>query len=167
MDISDVFEAHAPSHIDTNLRELWQRATPGKWFPGHLCNDNHSCNCAYIFSEGQHGMGAIATIGTDAEDVKDINEAKANQALIPAAVNALPILLDELDAARARIAELEKDAGRLVRTANHVAEWLTRYSDQGQYRRINGPSAGEAFDAAQSLRDAIAAMADSTATEGR
>lgn len=67
--------------------ELTKRATPGEWFTGHLCNDNHGCDCPYIYSDCQNGMGAIATIGTTDEEVATIDEAKANQAIIAAAVN--------------------------------------------------------------------------------
>lgn len=69
------------------LRALSQRATPGEWFTGHLCNDDHGCNCPYIYSDCQNGMGAIATIGITDEEVATLDEAKANQALIAAAVN--------------------------------------------------------------------------------
>lgn len=60
--------------------------TPGPWFTGHLCRDDHSCACPYIYSEAQPGMGAVATVGAEVgEDVNTIEEAKANQRLIAAA----------------------------------------------------------------------------------
>lgn len=73
-------------------------------------------------------------------------------------MSARPGQLDRLNAIADEVVGMQGRIARLVRTAENVAEWLARYSDQGQHRRLNGPSAGDAFDAAQSLRDAIVAM---------
>ena len=98
---------------------LLEAATPGAWFPGHLCDDNHGCNCPFIFSEGQQGFGAIATVGTSPEDVKSKEEAAANQAAIAACVNFVrrhgaAIMHDQTMVASAVHAEREACAALIV-----------------------------------------------------
>jgi hypothetical protein len=89
------------------LRDLLSRATHGVWGAGHLADDDMKCNCRYVFSEGH--LGGIAEVYVDngipsiadgGNDCPSLDEAKANLALIVAMKNALPGLLDEVEAAR-------------------------------------------------------------------
>lgn len=117
--------------IDTaHIRSLIAAGTGGRWFTGHLCDDSHSCNCPYIFSEHQNGMGAIATIGTTEEEVANIEEAKANQRSIAELHNAAVEMCDELDALRV-IAE--------------KFEWL-RQCTGGQWEDLNDARFTGKFD---------------------
>ena len=70
---------------------------------GHLADDTHTCDCAYIFDDGHAGGIAQVLInnglpvsegGNDAPQ-KDL--AKAYLRLLVAAANALPELLDMLE----------------------------------------------------------------------
>lgn len=97
----------AQAEID-NLRDLLGKATQGDWHAGHLADDDHPCGCRYVLSEGY--MGAVATvdvgnglpISEGGNDAPPLDEAKANLALIAAMKNALPGLLDEVEARRER-----------------------------------------------------------------
>lgn len=69
--------------------------TRGPWSVPHFATDC-SCNCAYVLSDNQHGMGAIATVHhsdeVDGEHNEPMDVAIANARLIAAA----PTLLEEL-----------------------------------------------------------------------
>lgn len=93
-------------------------ATAGEWIPGHLCQDDHPCNCAYVLSESY--MGSICTV--QSQDSSEDNahnppstEAKANQRYI-ALANPPTILA--LAAQRAALLE----ALRSVSAARHIVE---------------------------------------------
>jgi hypothetical protein len=65
--------------------------TAGPWLEGHLCDDDHPCNCGAILSDTGI-MGAVATVhhdnglpvGEGGNDAPPKSEAKANQLLISA-----------------------------------------------------------------------------------
>ena len=82
--------------------------TPGPWMVPHFATDA-DCNCQYVLSDNQHGMGAIATVHHDGETDGRHNEpmeiAQANARLIAAA----PELLTALIWAEAAIAPFSKD----------------------------------------------------------
>lgn len=74
--------------------------TPGPWYPGHLGDDNLSCECAYIVDEGHAGGIAqvfvdngISSISEGGNDAPSRSEAIANMHLIAAA----PSMLYSLD----------------------------------------------------------------------
>lgn len=72
--------------------------TPGPWSVPHFATD-HTCDCHYVLSGSQHGMGAIATVHSqcEADETAVHNEpvdvARANAHLISAA----PDLLEALE----------------------------------------------------------------------
>lgn len=82
--------------------------TPGPWW-SHLGDPNAKCNCPYIFSAAQNGMGCIATVHYDGDgthgayghEYEPREVAEANARLIAAA----PDLL----AAVERFLEADKD----------------------------------------------------------
>jgi hypothetical protein len=95
-------------NIIEQIRAAQEKATPGPWHTGHLCNDSHSCNCPYIFDE-QSYMGGIAEVYVDngiasiadgANDCPPLEEAKANQRFIALAGTHMPALLAAADAAK-------------------------------------------------------------------
>lgn len=45
-----------------------------------------------------------------------------------------------------------------VERLREIAYWLRRYSDDGQYKRIPGPSAGQAYEAGVEIDGIIAAL---------
>ena len=85
------------------LRELLAKATPGEWAAGHFGTDS-SCQCRYVL--GETCSGSICDVSVDngkliadgGNDSPPANEAAANLQLIPAMKNALPQLLDALEA---------------------------------------------------------------------
>lgn len=104
---------NTPSKLDeARLRELAEAAGGGIWFAGHLCRDDHSCDCPYIFDEGH--AGGIATVHVDnglpvsegGNDAPERKLAQAHQSFIAAANPATILaLLDALSAERERGAE--------------------------------------------------------------
>lgn len=34
--------------IVDQIEKAMEGATPGPWYPGHLCDDDHECNCSSI-----------------------------------------------------------------------------------------------------------------------
>ncbi len=80
----------------TTLRELLANATPGPWT---LDNDP----CAACREDGRDAFSIRQVEGHEHAMFSDAPDA----ALIVAAVNALPALLDEIDALRAALAESE------------------------------------------------------------
>ena len=138
------------------LRELLARATPGEWRwseNGNIVTDMPLPECdpevAAVYSE------------------HDDDSEPANSALICAMHNALPALLTELDAARARIAELEKDTARYRWLRNHAIDypygddesspWCVYGPNSGaiESRPIEGDELDAAIDAAMA-RDGVA-----------
>lgn len=87
----------------TRLWELLAKATPGEWAAGHFGTDS-ICQCSYVLSETC--MGSICDVSVNngkliadgGNDAPPANEAAANLQLIPAMKNALPQLLDALEA---------------------------------------------------------------------
>lgn len=76
------------------IMRLLDAATPGEWHAPHLSRDDGdcSCNCGYVFSERQRGMGAICEVFSDlkgGDEEEPLLAAKANGELIAAAVNFL------------------------------------------------------------------------------
>lgn len=74
------------NELVAEMRLGLEGVTPGPWTPGHLCHDEHTCNCRYIFGNDDR-MGCIATVEMD--DGQDMGseyppraEAKANLAHI-------------------------------------------------------------------------------------
>ena len=91
------------SETITKLRKLLAKATPGEWAAGHFGTD-YICQCSYVLSETC--MGSICDVSVNngkliadgGNDAPPANEAAANLQLIPAMKNALPQLLDALEA---------------------------------------------------------------------
>ncbi len=90
------------------LRTVLAGTTAGPWYPGHLCDEDSTCNCASILSDTGI-MGAVATVhydnglpvGEGGNDAPPISEAKANQRFIATFNPELVLrLLDEIDALR-------------------------------------------------------------------
>jgi hypothetical protein len=84
--------------------------TPGPWMVPHFARDEVKCNCGYVFSEFQHGMGSICEVNHGAED-EPIEVAKANARLI-AACNP--------ETMRALLAELDR-----LRSASRQEGWIS------------------------------------------
>jgi hypothetical protein len=83
------------------LRKLLAEATPGRWRPTKYTGGAQVDGPSYCVAD---------CIESEHHD--------ADAALIAAAVNALPDLLDELDALRVRVAELESDVQRRIDESN-------------------------------------------------
>lgn len=58
------------------------------WRPGHLLDDNHTCNCRYIFAN-EDRMGAVGEVYIDdgKNDCPSVEAAKENLRFIVCAVN--------------------------------------------------------------------------------
>jgi hypothetical protein len=106
------------------LRKLAVASTIGPWHPGHLCKDDSSCNCRYIFG-GDDKMGAIASVHVDdgENDCPPAEEAKANQRYLAAiSPNVMISLLDEREQLHEAIrCVLGADLPKYLRTL--VAGW--------------------------------------------
>lgn len=103
--------------IDTirELRELEGKATPGPWEPDD--------SAAYVFAPESmmicpiRGWGHLTGKGHGAlclNDEEAIAIQKANQQLIARARNALPVLLDHIEALDARLAKAERERDAAV-----------------------------------------------------
>ena len=97
----------------TELRRLHAESTPGEW----ICNTSEDC----IFTDEQMEGNLVFQSPSPAYCPASAEYFQPNAALAVAAHNAMPALLDELEAARKRIEELEADKKRL--------DHLTRYCD--------------------------------------
>lgn len=95
-------------NIDVSkLRELLARATPGEL--AACAANNGKCQCGQVWDEKADAVFAVAA-PYGHSDVEFVEDQRLNiRALIVAAVNALPSLLDALEAAEKRCSELEKD----------------------------------------------------------
>jgi hypothetical protein len=97
------------------LRELLEKATPGKWVAdGKAVSSDHG-----------HRTSICGTYGI-AWPCGSYSNAEADAALIAAARNALPALLAEIDALRVRVAQLaENDTyeTEYERNAEDAARW--------------------------------------------
>jgi hypothetical protein len=105
----DVFERES-GMFSAELRRLLAEATPGRWY--HLIDD--------YGVEGLQGTMFLTHEVNDSQDALAGGLSWPNAALIVAAVNALPALLDELDAAEARESRL-RDAIRYGDDAARMA----------------------------------------------
>lgn len=83
----------------SELRKALEGVTDAPWHPGHLCRDDHSCNCTSILADNGR-MGGVAQVSVDdgTNDCPPLSEAKANQRFI--ATFSPPVvreLLDEIE----------------------------------------------------------------------
>lgn len=88
------------------LRALLADTTPGPWAVGQSALCDHRPRCYNVWSDGAEARYQDVT-GPCAR----LSEADAT--LIVEVINALPCLLDALDEAHARIAELKAEVARL------------------------------------------------------
>ena len=80
-------------------RRLIAQATPGPWDLPHLGDPSIACNCGTIFAGPEEIV--VATVHEQARNAQapPCGVAAGNAALIVLAVNALPALLDAIEAA--------------------------------------------------------------------
>lgn len=94
--------------------------TPGPWSVPHFATD-HQCNCQYVLSDGQYGMGAIATVhhnedGSDgAEHNEPLGVAIANANLIVAAPELFEALEGVVAVADRATAEFDRARAALAK----------------------------------------------------
>lgn len=105
--------------VDRIKHALQAGPTAGPWYTGHLCDDDHVCNCASILSDTGI-MGAVATVhydngksvGEGGNDAPPKSEAKANQLLIAAChPSAIALLLKTI-----------KDQAAIIENARSAAD---------------------------------------------
>lgn len=122
-------------------------ATPGEWAEPHLSDANISCNCPYVFAEGQQSMGSVCDIRYDKNnDHGEVLEvAKANGSLIALAINFLR-------AHHAAIEQNARDAERLNWLENQREAYGFENLHEGNRWILDGPfnTARQAIDAAMS-----------------
>lgn len=112
------------------LRAGLDGTTDVHWYPGHLCRDDHSCDCRYIFAENDR-MGSIASVvfndGREfGEEYPPRGEAKRNQAHIArCSPEFIRALLARLDAAEA----LNREAAEVMRPFSEIGEAMGILSD--------------------------------------
>lgn len=99
------------------LRRLLAEATPGPWRECKANEDRGGCSCGLVWS-----LSIDAPVASTADDDSagiDLGQRQyhANAALIAAAVNALPGLLDVVDAARRTVASDMTGGHTLLRDA--------------------------------------------------
>lgn len=101
------------------IESLLSRSSQGLWNSGHLADNNHVCDCAYIFSEEYAGgIGTVyvnngQSVANGGNDAPPIEEAKANLALIVELRNAA------------------KDFIAIARAKNEYERLLRDIADQG------------------------------------
>ncbi|MFC5374024.1 hypothetical protein ACFPIF_15780 [Brevundimonas faecalis] len=91
VDPAPILAALASSGDHAELARLAEAIGPVEWHPGHLCRDDHPCDCAYVFDDGH--AGAIATVHVNdglsisegGNDAPEPELAKLHQAFIAAA----------------------------------------------------------------------------------
>lgn len=103
---------------EAEIRDLLTKISPYPWHPGHLSDDNSSCNCQWVFSPNYMGSvctvdihnGIHAMIGADGNvldkidnDCPPLEEAKANQRFIAMAPEYITGLLNEVACFRAQL----------------------------------------------------------------
>lgn len=130
------------THPDT-IRARANAATPGPWWPGHLTDDGHPCNCSNVLSN--YFAGAICSVNPNngklisdgGNDGAPLEEAKANILFIANARTDIPALCDEVE----RLRELLKEARSFVE--------LT-YDDEGGEEAADAKHVLDKIDAALS-----------------
>lgn len=102
------------------LTKALEGVTKGEWRPGHLANDDHSCDCGFVF-DSLDRQGSIATVNFGKEgdqfaaEYPSRDEAKANLIYIIAAQPAnIRTLLDALTAQEAELARLREALEEIV-----------------------------------------------------
>lgn len=111
------------------LEALAKAAGGVAWHAGHLCRDDHPCDCAYIFDDGH--AGAVASVHVDnglpiadgGNDAPETELAKAIQRFIAAANPAT--ILDLIASARRDAEEIERLKSDVCAFA---APWAVTYA---------------------------------------
>jgi hypothetical protein len=136
--------------------------TAGPWLEGHLCDDEHRCNCTSILSDTGI-MGAVATVhydngkpvGEGGNDAPPKTEAKANQLLIAACHPlAMRVLLNTIKEQAAIIEAVRSTSN------NPIDRFRVTYSNpDGGEAALNNHPEGEfvTYDAhTKAMDDAVA-----------
>ncbi|TLX17092.1 hypothetical protein [Rhizobium sp. MHM7A] len=119
-DLIDEVDLSLPAVISRIESALKAGPTAGPWLEGHLCDDNHRCNCGSILSDTGI-MGAVATVhhdnglpvGEGGNDAPPKSEAKANQLLISACHPlAIELLLKTIEDQASIIDRVKHEASR-------------------------------------------------------
>lgn len=85
------------------IRDRLAKATPGPWYPGHLSDDNHPCNCNSVSCESYAGTVCYIepdngkSVSDGGNDGAPPEEAKANLLLIANAPSDLAFLLEQVE----------------------------------------------------------------------
>lgn len=142
--------------------------TMGPWMAGHLCRDDHTCNCRYI--SGNDGrMGAVASVHVDdgENDCPPTAEAKANQAHIarldPETVRSI---VTELLSRRSTAVGSTPSEGEVVAHFDTLDSCLESFwcsTNEGSDNRI---LADQAIASAKALRAAAQVRANSEGDGG-
>lgn len=128
-------DAGAAERVAQIQRRL-EAATPGPWHAGHLSDDNHICNCPWVFAEGY--MGSVCTINHEEKaDDPGLSEAKSNQRFIAHAPEDVAWLLAQLQAATAARATAEAEAAGLRHTVSSLENWLTQKREEAEQRWVS------------------------------
>lgn len=151
-----------------DLERMLSEATKGPWYPGHLCDDTHSCNCASILSETGI-FGAVASVHVNnglsisdgGNDAPSEEEAKANQRLIAAA----PDLARELLAARKAVEAL-KECDHAITAMGVGIQVHNERADRRGEARIEGAVPANLLIAGVKAGTAIAAHDQACKSEG-
>jgi hypothetical protein len=131
--------------IERELRENLDGVTKGPWRPGHLANDDHSCDCGFVF-DSLDRQGSIATVNMDdggqfGKEYPSRDEAKANlKHIVAAQPENIRALLDELSRLRGVV-----EAADAIRAAQRAY-----MADRGN--EAKGKAVGEAAAAYDRLR---------------
>jgi len=87
----------------------------------HFARDDVRCNCAYVFSESQVGMGSICTIDHGDEN-EPLEIAKANARLIAAAPELLAMLTKVVNCGSWYYSALEIDINEVLNPGGEELE---------------------------------------------
>lgn len=116
------------------LRDGLEGTTKGTWRPGHLANDDHSCDCGFVF-DSLDRQGSIATVNMDdggqfGKEYPSRDEAKANlNHIIAAQPDNIRALLDALTTKDTALAEARAEhsaSRRNFHTMQHAANALLK-----------------------------------------
>lgn len=119
-DLIDEVDLSLPAVMSRIKSALKAGPTAGPWLEGHLCDDDHRCNCGSILSDTGI-MGAVATVhydnglpvGEGGNDAPPKSEAKANQLLLSACHPlAMELLLKTIEDQAAFIAKVKNEANQ-------------------------------------------------------